>query len=103
MTWTYVFLRCNSGHYFRGSVCPFDGWFMEGFDDVVLAESRLRAAGKAVSVASLGGEGIPREVLSRVLVIEFGAEDAAFEALDPAGFLIEGEWTPIQSVGPGLK
>lgn len=98
-----VFVRCNSGHYFHGSVCPFDGWTMDGFEKVVIAELRLVDKGQRPSIAGLREEGIAEEVLDRTLIIEFGSEASIFEALDPAGFIFDGEWVPLRSAGPDLK
>ncbi|SRR6266705_281319 len=94
---TAVYLRCNSGHYFRDAVyCPLDGWSKEGFQDAVLATGRLVEAGKRPTIDMLRLEGIPPAVLERTIIVEFGSAHVPFQALDPAGFLIEGTWTPAR-------
>jgi hypothetical protein len=98
-----VFLRCNSGHYFCDSACPFDGWSMDGYQDVVIADLRLADKGEPPSIERLRAEGIPEGVLARTAVIEFGSEASAFEALDPAGFIVGDVWVPIRSASRHLK
>jgi|HubBroStandDraft_5_1064220.scaffolds.fasta_scaffold1015145_1 hypothetical protein len=98
-----TFVRCNSGHYFRGSVCPFDGWSMDDLDCLLFATIRLTESGLRPTIEELAHEGVPSSVLDRTLVIQFGSQDAVFEALDPAGYVIDGEWTVLRDVPKQFK
>lgn len=98
-----VYVRCNSGHYFQGSACPFDGWSMEHLNDLTLALLRLEDSGERLTLSGLADHGAPAKVLARTIVIEFGSEEAAFEALDPSGFILNGEWTLLRAAPPSLK
>ncbi|HEX9411371.1 MAG TPA: hypothetical protein VF986_06735 [Actinomycetota bacterium] len=100
----FLYLRCNGGHYFTGSsVCPFDGWSADAFDKAVLAAVALADRGVPPSIEALRDHGVPEETLARAAVFEFPSDEPAFEALDPAGYLVDGEWTPINRAGPELK
>lgn len=46
---------------------------------------------------------MPAETMKRVLIIEFGAPESEFEALSPAGYVIEGKWRKLPDVGWNLK
>jgi hypothetical protein len=95
----YVFLRCNGGHYFRSSVCPFDGWTLDGFESVVLAGARL---GEAVSHGLLRGEGFSERVLRRAVVMEFLGPEYAFEAISPDLVVVDGQPLPLRRVPQAL-
>ncbi|MFC7534590.1 hypothetical protein [Actinoplanes sp. GCM10030250] len=103
MSRTVAYLRCNSGHYFDGSVCPFDGWTATGCAEFPLAVARLDQRGLAPSRALLAAEGLPDAVLSRILVMEFPDDCAVFEAMNPAGYIVGGRWTPLVNAPPGLR
>lgn len=98
-----VYVRCNSGHYFHGSVCPFDGWSVEHVDSVIVASLRLSERHEAPTVERLAGEGVPEEVLKRTIVIQFSSDPAVFDALDPSGLIIGGEWVPLRDAPIELK
>src|SRR5207247_6670030 len=100
----FLYLRCNSGHYFtRSSVCPFDGWSAEGFDHAVLAAIAIADAGWDLSIGALRSRGVSDDVLHRTVILEFVSDEPPFEAIDPAGYLIHGEWNSIDRVGHELK
>jgi hypothetical protein len=103
MSRTVAYLRCNSGHYFNGSVCPFDGWTASGCAELPLAQARLDQRGQVPSLALLAAEGLPCAVLSRIVVMEFADDSAVFEAMSPAGYLVDGRWTPLSATPPGLR
>jgi hypothetical protein len=50
-------------------------------------------------ISATAREGIGKEVLDRVIVIEFGGETAAFDAFHPEGYVIEGRYVPISKLG----
>src|SRR5262245_20436728 len=77
----HVYVRCPSTHYFRGARCPWDGWTSSAIVALVEACRHLRDAGGELSIAGLAGAGIGAEVLDRCLIVEFGDEGYAFDAL----------------------
>lgn len=64
---------------------------------------RLAEGDRPLPISRLRDEGVPEDVLSRVLLIEFGSDESAFEALDPAGYVVHGQAVPIGSAGPSLR
>jgi hypothetical protein len=98
-----AYVRCNSGHWFQGLYCPLDGWTSVHFQEIHDAVSRVRRRGTALSIDALKAEGlVSKEALARVLLIESGAEDSAFEAIDPAGYLINGRFIERKDFGSEL-
>ncbi len=95
-----VYCRCNSGHYFAGEICPLDGW--SSSESLELADSvdRLRASGTRACLEQLRLGGASEEAIKRAIVIEFGSDSAVFEAIAPAGYMIEKEWRAIEKLGP---
>jgi hypothetical protein len=83
-------------------VCPFDGWRAEGFRKAVLAAVTLADGGGTLSVEALRHRKVPEEVLTRAIMIE-PSDEPGFEALDPAGYLIEGKWTAVNRAGLKFK
>jgi hypothetical protein len=83
-----VYFRCNSGHYFEGGVCPWDGWSLPGAERLASEANRLLTAGVEVSIQSLADTGISHDVLDRTVVIDFGSSDSVFDALVPCIYLI---------------
>jgi len=98
-----LYFRCNGGHYFTSrSSCPFDGWTCNGIGDALSALERATARGERLSIAELKTIGIDEETLQRVLLIEFGDEASAFEALAPGHFVYNGNVVEAHEVGPEL-
>jgi hypothetical protein len=76
---------------------------MENLGDVNLALIRLEDHGQRITLSNLAEQGVPANVLSRTIVIQFGSDDGVFEALDPSGFILSGEWTLLQNAPDSLK
>jgi hypothetical protein len=96
----HAYCRCNGGDYFRdGGSCPLDGWSSPESLELADAVEQVRAAGRELSIAELRKVGVSQATLARTIVVEFGCEDAAFEALTPAGYVIDGEWRPLNCLG----
>jgi hypothetical protein len=93
-----AYCRCNSGHYFIGEHCPLDGWSSAESGELTAVVERLTREGKIISVEELRKAGLGRAALARLIVIEFGAEESAFDLIDPRGYVVHGEWTPIEEV-----
>ena len=97
---TRAYFRCTSGHFFRTDACPFDGWWSMESVTLEQAVRRLVEVGKEPSLDALREAGIAPAVLERTLVIGFGDDATAFEALSPDGYVIERRWFPSRSLGP---
>jgi hypothetical protein len=93
-----AYCRCNSGHYFEGTHCPFDGWSSPASAELAGAVARLRDAGRAVSIQALCRAGVSGPTLARTVVMEFGCDESAFEALAPEGLIVDGAWRPLAAL-----
>lgn len=74
-----------------------------GFEQARLVSIRIDQEGKELSLQLLYEAGLPDSVIERIVIIEFGAENAVFEALEPNGYLINGSWVPLRKAGSELK
>lgn len=86
----HIFCRCNSGHYFIGEACPWDGWSSPETTAVVRAGNHLRENGIEPTIRELRKNSVSEEGLSRVVVMEFGSEDSTFDAISPNGWIYKG-------------
>jgi hypothetical protein len=99
-----VYLRCNGGHYFSAApACPIDGWSDAGVAAVLAALDELRRTGQRPTINLLHEYGAPRSILNRIIVIEFGSTASVFEAMEPAGYLLAGEWKTLSEAGPAFS
>lgn len=101
MSLVRVFARCNSGHYFMGLSCPFDGWSSDETRDVARAASRLAERGTRPSFDALVGEELSAPALARACVAEFPAE-AAPEAIEPQTIVVAGRALPLHKAPPSF-
>jgi hypothetical protein len=92
---TRAYTRCNSGHYFMGEFCPFDGWSSRAAKELTKAAKSLMAPGRGVSLEELRRIGVSEETLARTIVIEFGSSASAFEAISPEDLVVNGETIPL--------
>ena len=90
-----VFFRCNSGHYFSRAVCPWDGWSLTAFEDVLKLVEQFRSVGKPISVATPRDAGVPDDVLKRIMIVEFGSSETAVEAIYPKQLIVRGRVTDL--------
>ncbi len=95
---TRAYARCNGGHYFQGACCPLDGWSSPASVELEAACRRLDQMGRRISLAALVEAGVSSGSLDRIIVIEFGSDAAAFEAVSPQGYVIDGKWSPLEEV-----
>ena len=58
---------------------------------------------KALSIRALADEGAPEEATKRTIIIEFGSDEAVFDALLPQGYLINGELKKLDQLGHGHR
>lgn len=89
---THAYCRCNSGHFFQGTHCPFDGWSSTASTEINDAVIRLQDAADVVSIQALCWAGVSKPTLARTIVIEFGRDQSTFDALAPEGFVVNGVW-----------
>ena len=93
-----AYCRCNSGHYFVGEYCPLDGWSSLAARELVKVTKRVLASGQELSLQGLRRAGLSDAAAQRTIVIEFGTDDGAFEAVAPEGFVIHGAWKPLTTL-----
>ena len=86
-----AYSRCNSGHYFMGEFCPFDGWSSPASQELTAALKDLARLGRNVSLEELQKVGVSEHTLARTIVIEFGSTAAAFEAISPEEYVVNGK------------
>lgn len=98
-----AYCRCNSGHYFQGECCPFDGWSSAASRELAAAVEWLARQGQDLSLAALGKAGVSRKNLARVIVVQFGCAASAFEALSPQEYVINGKAEPVVKLGAAFK
>jgi hypothetical protein len=99
-----LYVRCNGGHYFRGErrICPFDAWKEEWLDQIPGVLKLLVEAGVPLSLEALKSNGLSVEQLRRVVIMEFGDENCAFDALAPSYYFIDGQTVKMHEVGLNL-
>ena len=98
-----AYSRCNSGHYFAGEYCPFDGWSSAAAVEVAQAVQRLQQLARAISVEELRRAGVSDAALARTIVVQFGADASAFEAVSPKEYVVNGVTKPPMKFGPHFK
>jgi hypothetical protein len=54
---------------------------------------------EALSIQALADEGVPEKAIKRTIIIEFGSDEAIFDALLPEGYLIDGELKKVHQLG----
>src|SRR5258708_1313670 len=86
-----AYCRCNGGHYFTGENCPFDGWSSAESKELTRLIARFASEGRAASLRELREAGMSSGTLKGVIVMEFGNDAAAFDAIEPREYIIEGE------------
>jgi hypothetical protein len=103
MSLTHVYCRCNSGHYFIGESCPYDGWSSPASRELAKAAARLAEQGLPPTVEELRKAGVSNAALWRTLVVTFGTGASMFDALAPESYVVNGETKTLLALGPGYK
>jgi hypothetical protein len=99
-----AYCRCSNGHYFAGEYCPFDGSSSPAAKELTQALERMTLLGGGdVSLARLRQAGLSETTLERVIVVEFGASESAFEAVAPQEYFVNGEAKPPKKLGRHFK
>ena len=91
-----VFASCNSGHYFVGDTCPFDGWSSDHTREIAAAAERILRAGRTPSQAELAAEGVSEEALACALVIGFPSSEAPLDAIAPQAVIARGTYYRLE-------
>jgi hypothetical protein len=95
-----AYCRCNSGHYFTGEYCPFDGWSSPASKELAEAVERLTKQERDLSLEELRKAGVSNNTLFRTIVVEFLSNSSAFEALSPDLCVVNGEAKALHKLGP---
>lgn len=98
-----AYCRCNSGHYFIGECCPYDGWSSPASKELTKVVARLTRSGKEPSIQELKQAGVSDETLWRTIIISFGVGASIFDALSPDTYVVNGETKPPAKLGLGFK
>src|SRR5262245_49449855 len=99
----HAYCRCNSGHYFVGEFCPFDGWSSPASRELTKAIQQLADAPREVSLEALRKAGVSQATLERTIVIEFGSDASAFEAVAPKEYIVHGEAKSVRQLDRSFK
>ena len=94
-----IYWRCNGGHYFSSLHCPFDGWTSNELQELNNATEKLRAKGTSPSIAALRSEGASESAVGRAIVVEFGSDRSAFDAISPDYYVIHSESVRLHQAG----
>ena len=86
-----VYCRCNSGHYFIGEFCPFDGWSSPATRALTNACERLEETHQEVSLETLKKGGVGQDALQRTILITFGSGESVFEAVAAQELVVNGQ------------
>ena len=100
---TQAYCRCNSGHYFQGEFCPFDGWSSAASRELTAAVKRLAGAGQEISLPALRQAGVGQATLGRTIIVQFGSLASAFEALAPQEYVVHGQAKPVTKLDHHFK
>jgi hypothetical protein len=99
-----VYWRCNGGDYISGERnCPWDGWSSPEIEELCAAVDAYAKEGKVPSIDDLRVARVSEKALQRAIVIDFGDDRAAFEALVPDQYLLNGKTLKMRHVPPELK
>ncbi len=99
----FAYIRCNGGDYFIGEYCPLDNWSSPESKELTEVVNKLKQENRDISIDELRRAGLSDAALRRTIVIQFGSEASAFEAITPQGYVIQGEWKPLAKAGPDFK
>jgi hypothetical protein len=98
-----AYCRCNSGHYFSGEFCPFDGWSSPASRELTEAVARLSGCHRGPSLEELRKAGVSQATLARTIVVAFGSDGSAFEAVSPQEYVANGEARTVRQLDRSFK
>ncbi len=89
-----LYWRCNGGDYVSSERnCPWDGWTFPEIEEVLSAADAIAREGKELSITELKNAKVSERALQRVIVVEFGDDRSAFDALVPQEYMFRGKRT----------
>ena len=93
-----LYWRCNGGDYISSTEkhCPWDGWTSPEIEELCSVADAFAKEGKVPSITELKEAKISDKALQRVIVIEFGDDRAAFDALMPKAYVHNGKALKIR-------
>src|ERR1700722_5367750 len=94
-----IYWRCNGGHYFSSLHCPFDGWTSDELRQLNYASDQLAIKRASPCIDGLRGEGVSESALRRTIVVEFGSDLSAFDAISPDLYVIHNESVRLHEAG----
>jgi hypothetical protein len=98
-----AYCRCNSGHYFTGEYCPFDGWSSPASTELAKAVRTFTESDRTLSLEELRKAGVSAATLGRTIIIEFGSGASAFDAISPLESVVDGQAQPVRKLGRSFK
>ncbi len=98
-----AYWRCNGGDYFSSKCCPFDGWSSPEINELFEAAQKLNSQKIPLSVAAFRNIGVNEKAIRRCIVVDFGDEAAAFDALTPELYDVNGKAYKLHEVGNQFK
>ncbi len=87
-----LYWRCNGGHYISSNRrCPWDGWTSPDIEELCSVAGSIAKQGKDPTIAALREAKVSDRALQRAIVVDFGDDRAAFEALMPQEYILNGK------------
>ena len=77
---------------------PLDGWSSPASKELVQVIKRVTASGQEPSLRALREAGLSEAAIQHIIVIEFGTDACAFDAIAPEGYVICGVWKPLSAL-----
>lgn len=93
-----AFCRCIRGHFHVGESCPIDGWHSAESAAITRAVQDIQNNGEQPTIEALRRAGLSTDAMRRVIVIEFGDEQAVFDGIVPRGYMLDGRWVELDDV-----
>jgi hypothetical protein len=100
---TKAYCRCNSGHYFTGEFCPFDGWSSSASRELIEACDQLAEKHEEVSLESLRKTGVSHTTIDRTILITFGSDDSVFDAFSAQEIVVAGQPKTTRQLSRNFK
>lgn len=98
-----LFFRCSGGHYFQGNSCPFDGWTHDGIGPALQRFLELASADIPQGFDLIEELAPISDLRRRMLIVEFGDNEAEFQALAPDRYIYQGQELLWRDTGESLN
>ncbi|SRR5216684_2927959 len=100
---TRAYCRCNSGHYFIGEFCPFDGWSSSASRELTETCDQLAEKHEEVSLEFLRKTGVNHTTIDRTILITFRSDESVFDAFSAQEFVVAGQPKPTRQLSRSFK